>query len=43
MIDAEVLVDSFQWKKIIKNPNKLIYKTLKKFPKKYRFINNALP
>ena len=39
MINAEVLVESSQWKKIVKNPKKLIFKTLKKFPKKYRFIN----
>tara|TARA_B100000003_G_scaffold16244_1_gene13312 strand:+ start:98 stop:556 length:459 start_codon:yes stop_codon:yes gene_type:complete len=39
MINAEVLVESSQWGKIVKNPKKLIFKTLKKFPKKYRFIN----
>ena len=39
MINVEVLVESSQWRKIVKNPKKLIFKTLKKFPKKYRFIN----
>jgi len=42
MIDAEVLVESFQWRKIIKNPQELIFKTLKKFPKQYRFINKKV-
>ena len=39
MIDAEVLVEFNDWKKIIKNPKELIFKSIKKFPKKYRFIN----
>ena len=39
MIDVEVLVESLKWRKIAKNPQELILKTLKKFPKKYRFIN----
>ena len=39
MINVEVLVESSQWRKIVKNPKKLILKTLKSFPKKYRFIN----
>ena len=38
MIDAEVLVETNYWRKIIKNPKKLIAISLKKFPKKYRFI-----
>ena len=42
MIDAEVLVESFHWKKIIKKPKKLIPRILKKFPKKYRFINKKV-
>ena len=42
MINAEVLVECFKWKKIIKNPQKLIFKTLKKFPKKYKFINKKV-
>jgi len=42
MIDAEVLVDSLKWKKIVKNPQSLILKTIKKFPKKYRFIKKKV-
>ena len=38
MIDAEVLVDSKKWKKIIQNPKKIVLNTLNKFPKKYKFI-----
>ena len=39
MIDAEVLVEENYWKKIVKNPKKIILNSLKKFPKKYKFIN----
>ncbi len=39
MIDAEVLIDSKNWKKIIQNPKKVITQTVKSFPKSYRFIN----
>ena len=39
MINVEVLVESSQWRKIVKSPKKLILKTIKSFPKKYRFIN----
>ena len=42
MIDAEVLVEFNDWKKIIKNPKELIFKSIKKFPKKYRFINQKV-
>ena len=38
MINAEVLVETKNWKKILKNPKKLILNSLKKFPKRYRFI-----
>ena len=42
MINAEVLVDTQNWKKIIKNPNVLISNTLKKFPKTFRFDNQKV-
>ena len=42
MINAEILVDSKKWKKIIRNPKKLILNTLKKFPKKHRFVNQKV-
>ena len=42
MIDAEVLVESKNWKKIIQNPKKNNLKHFKKFPKKYRFINKKV-
>ena len=42
MIDAEVLVESFQWKKIVKNPKQVIFKIIKKFPKRYKFINKKV-
>ena len=42
MINAEVLVDTQNWKKIIKNPNVLISSTLKKFPKTFRFDNQKV-
>ena len=38
MIDADVLVESKRWKKIIKNPKSKISKILKKFPNKYKFF-----
>ncbi len=38
MINAEVFVESKNWKKIINDPKKIILNSLKKFPKKYRFI-----
>ena len=37
MIESEVLVESKNWKKIIKNPSKLISNSLKKFPDEYKF------
>tara|TARA_Y100001935_G_scaffold249302_1_gene247686 strand:+ start:754 stop:1212 length:459 start_codon:yes stop_codon:yes gene_type:complete len=42
MINAEVLVDTQNWKKIIKNPEVLISNTLKKFPKTFRFDNQKV-
>ena len=42
MINAEVLVETKNWKKILKNPKKLILNSLKKFPKRYRFINKKV-
>ena len=37
MIESEVLVESKNWKKIIKNPSRLISNLLKKFPDEYKF------
>ena len=37
MINAEILIDSVNWKKKLKNINLFINKILKSFPKKYRF------
>ncbi len=37
MIESEVLVESKNWKKIIKNPSRLISNSLKKFPDEYKF------
>ena len=42
MINAEILVESKNWKKIIRNPKRLILNTIKKFPKKHRFINQKV-
>jgi len=42
MINAEILVESKNWKKIVRNPKRLILNTLKKFPKKYRFVNQKV-
>ena len=42
MINAEVQLESNNWNKIIKNPNKLILETIKKFPKDYKFINKRI-
>ena len=39
MINAEVLVESKNWKKIIQNPKKLVSNILNRFPKNYKFIN----
>ena len=39
MISAEVLVESKNWKKIIRNPKRLVSTILSKFPKNYKFIN----
>ncbi len=38
MIKAEVLLESRNWKKIIKDPRKLILETIKKFPDDYKFL-----
>ena len=37
MIDAEILVETKYWEKIIKNPKKKILSLLKKFPNQYKF------
>ena len=42
MIDADVLVESKYWKKIIQNPNKLILNILKNLPNNYKFINKKV-
>ena len=42
MIDAEVLVESKQWKKIIQNPKRIVLNILSRFPKKYKFINKKV-
>tara|TARA_B100000029_G_scaffold375865_1_gene370346 strand:+ start:2359 stop:2817 length:459 start_codon:yes stop_codon:yes gene_type:complete len=42
MIDAQVVVESNNWKKIIKNPKRLILNTLGKFPKRYKFVNKKV-
>ena len=39
MIEAEVLIESKSWKKIIPNPKKNILNMLKKFPKNYKFVD----
>ena len=39
MIDAEVLIESRKWKRIIQNPKRLILNILNRFPKRYKFIN----
>ena len=42
MIDAEVLVESKQWKKIIQNPKRIVLNILSRFPIKYKFINKKV-
>jgi len=42
MINAEVLVESKYWEKIIQNPKKLILNILKNLPNNYRFINKKV-
>ena len=42
MIDAEIFVEKNYWKKVVKNPKSLIIKAVKKFPKKYKFINKKV-
>ena len=37
MIDAEILVETKYWEKIIKNPKKKILSLLNKFPNQYKF------
>ena len=37
MINAEIVIDSINWKKKIKNTDLFINKILKSFPKKYQF------
>ena len=38
MIEADVLVEAKNWKKIIKNPKNQIKKILSKLPGRYKFI-----
>ena len=42
MIDAEILVESKNWEKIIKNPKKQIQTIIRKFPKRYKFLNKKV-
>ena len=42
MIDAEIFIEKNYWKKVVKNPKSLITKVVKKFPKKYKFINKEV-
>ena len=37
MINAEIVIDSVNWKKKLKNTDLFINKVLKSFPKKYKF------
>ena len=37
MINAEIVIDSINWKKKLKNTDLFINKVLKSFPKKYQF------
>ena len=37
MINAEIVIDSVNWKKKLKNTDLFINKVLKNFPKKYQF------
>ena len=37
MINAEIVIDSINWKKKLKNTDLFINKVLKNFPKKYQF------
>ena len=37
MINAEIVIDSINWKKKLKNTDLFINKVLKSFPKKYKF------
>ncbi len=42
MIEAEVLVESKNWKKIIQNPKQQIKKIIKRLPNSYRFPNQKV-
>ena len=42
MIEAEVLVESKNWKKIIQNPKKKIRNILNKFPNNYKFTSKKV-
>jgi len=42
MIDAAVLIESKKWKKIIRQPKKVVSNSIKKFPKKYKFIGKKV-
>ena len=38
MIEADVLVETKKWKKIIQNPRSQILNIIKKFPSQYKFL-----
>ena len=42
MINAEVLIDSKKWEKIIRNPKIYIKDILNKFPNRYKFIKKKV-
>ena len=42
MINAEVLIESKNWKKIVINPKKYIKDILNKFPNRYKFIKKKV-
>ena len=42
MIDAEVLIESKNWNKILQNPKKQILKIIQKFPDPYKFSNKKV-
>ena len=42
MIEAEILVESKNWKKIIQNPKQQIKKIIKRLPNSYRFPNQKV-
>ena len=42
MINAEVLIESTRWKKIVRNPKRQIKDILDKFPTRYKFIKKKV-